>query len=137
MDNSEERVRRRLDIARAQPPILGSSATGSEPARPRARAAPVAPWSNVVDGWVHNDKIRRDTLIALAMVLIAVVTIVCAITGALGPPVREAADNAIARALAVSVLGGCGLSYGGLRLRRRWTRRAVQAATSGAEQYGV
>jgi hypothetical protein len=138
MNNSQDRVRR-LDVAAAQSPTLGPPVPASVPGRPRARAAPPASWSAVVDGWVRDPAIRRDALIALVLVLIAAVAAICAVTGALGPLVREATGNTVVRLVAGSVLGGGGLAYGGLRLRRRRTRRAEQAAalTPGQNQQGT
>jgi len=134
MNNSEDRVRR-LDVAGAQSPTPGPPPPGKVPGRPRARAAPPVPWSNVVDGWVHSDKIRRDALIGLTLVLIAVVVIVCAVTGALGPLIREAVGNTVLRIAAGGVLTGGALGYGGLRLHRRRIRRA-DGATEGVAGRG-
>lgn len=126
MNNSKGRVRR-LDVAATQSPMLEPPPRGRVQGPRRARAAPAMPWSNVVDGCVHNDKIRRDALIALVLMLTAVVAIVCAVTGTLGPLIREAASNGVVRVVAGSMLGGGGLAYGGLRLHRRRARRADHA----------
>lgn len=133
MSNSQDRVRR-LDVAAAQSPASMPPTPASVPGRPRVRAAPLTPWSVVVDGWVRDPAIRRDALIALVLVLIAAVAAVCAVTGALGPLVREATGDVVVRVVAGSVLGGGGLAYGGLRLRRRRTCRAEQAAALGEGQ---
>src|SRR3954469_3279702 len=113
MNNSQDRVRR-LDVAAAQSPASMPPAPVSVPGRPRGRAASPASWTTVVDGWVRDPTIRRDALIALVLVLIAAVATVCAVTGALGPLVREAIGNEVVRVVAGSALGGGGLAYGGL-----------------------
>lgn len=128
MNNSEDRVRR-LDVASTQSPTPEPPIPGSAPGRRRARAEPAKPWSNVVNDCANNDKIRRDALIALLLVLIALVAIVFAATGVLGPLVRDAAGNGVVRIVTGSVLGGGGLVYGGLRLHRRRARRAESTAT--------
>ncbi|MFJ9782632.1 hypothetical protein ACIRSS_23830 [Amycolatopsis sp. NPDC101161] len=92
------------------------------------------PWSNVVDRCAHNDKIRRDALIALGMVLISVIAIVFAVTGVLGPLVRDAAGSGVVRIVVGSVLGGGGLAYGGFRLHRHRARRAEHATDPEARQ---
>jgi hypothetical protein len=133
MNNSQDRVRR-LDVAAAQSPASMPPAPVSVSGRPRERAAPHASWNTVIDGWVRDPTIRRDALIALVLVLIAAVAAVCAVTGALGPLVREATDDVVVRVVAGSVLGGGGLAYGGLRLRRRRICRAEQTAALGQGQ---
>lgn len=86
--------------------------------RRRTRPALAVPWSNVVNDCVHNDKIRRDALIALSLVLVAVIVIVFGITGVTGPLIRDAANNEVVRIVAGSMLGGSGFIYGGLRFLR-------------------
>lgn len=94
---------------------------------PAASVSPV-PWSNVVDGWIRDPRIRRDALIGLTLVLIAVVVVVCAVTGALGSLAKEAVGNTVVRIVAGSVLTGGVLGYGGLRLRRRRAQRSDGSA---------
>lgn len=122
MNNSKDRAWR-LDVAGAQPATPGPPNLAGGPGRRRARATPVKPWSNVVNDCAHNDKIRRDVLIALGLMLIAVVAIVFAVTGVLDPLIRDAAGNSVVRIVAGSLLGGGGFAYGGLRLHRRGVRR--------------
>lgn len=126
VSNRDNRVRR-INVPSAR-------STVARPRRPnrrrRPRAVPAKPWSNVVDDRIQDDKVRRDVLIALAMVLVAVVVIACSVCGMLGPMIREAAGNGIARVVAGSVFGG-GLAYGGLRLHRRRGHRP--GPTTGAD----
>lgn len=84
---------------------------------PEPPPASSVPW-NVIDGWIRDPRIRRDALIGLTLVLIAVVVVVCAVTGALGPLAKEAIGNTVVRIVAGSALTGGVLGYG-LRLRRR------------------
>ncbi|MET8997166.1 hypothetical protein [Amycolatopsis sp. NPDC004169] len=110
--------------------VAGRRAVTARPQHPhrrrRPRAVPAKPWSNVVDDCIRNDKVRRDMLIALAMVLIVVVVVACLVSGAVSPLIREAASNGVARTVAGSLFGG-GLAYSGLRLYRRRTPRAAPA----------
>uniref|UniRef100_UPI003F4912C7 hypothetical protein n=1 Tax=Amycolatopsis sp. CA-082387 TaxID=3239918 RepID=UPI003F4912C7 len=133
MNNSEDRVRR-LDVAGAQSPTPGPLNPGSAPGRHRLRVDSAKPWSNVVNDGIHDDKVRRDVLIALGMVLIAVFAMVVALTGALGPLFGAAAGNGVVRVVAGSVLGGGGLIWGGFRLRRRRARHTEDATVPDEQQ---
>jgi hypothetical protein len=125
MTDNEDRVRR-LDVAGAQSPMPARPSSGKVSGRPRARAVPAKPWSNVIDSWVRDAKIRRDALIALALLLVASVAIVCAIAGVLDPLAGAAAGSRGVRIAATGLLGGGGLAYGGMRLRRwRQARRGT------------
>ncbi|GLY38243.1 hypothetical protein Amsp01_042670 [Amycolatopsis sp. NBRC 101858] len=125
MENSEDRTPR-LEV------------TGSQYGGPRRRVpgdaperfpgddveCPPTPWRMVIDGWVRDDSIRRDALVGLAFVLVAVVTVVGAIVGALGPLLREAVGSPAVRLTAGSLLASSLLGFGGLRLLQRRFRRA-------------
>ncbi|MFD2471176.1 hypothetical protein [Amycolatopsis silviterrae] len=124
MTGRKDRVHQ-LDISQENQSAAGPHRRSRAPAGPD-RSDPAAPWS-VIDGWVRDGKIRRDALIALALVLIAVVGIVAAVTGALGPLIGGLAGSPVARVVAggVSVAGLAG--YGGVRLHRRRARRGGRA----------
>jgi hypothetical protein len=125
VNNREDRVRR-PDGNGAHSPVPTPRPPTPGPESPPAASAAL-PWSNILVGWGSDRTFRRDALIALTLVLIAVVVIVGMVTGALGPLVRDAAGNEVVRIVAGSVLGGGGLAYGGLRLRRRRPRYAKHA----------
>jgi hypothetical protein len=125
MTAREDRVHR-LDITQETQPAAGPRRRSRAPAGPDRTDTATAPWG-VIDGWVRDGKIRRDALIALTLVLLAVVGIVVAVTGALGPMIGGLAGSPVARAVAggMSMAGLAG--YGSMRLHRWRERRGAHA----------
>ncbi|MGW5703868.1 hypothetical protein [Amycolatopsis japonica] len=127
MNNSEDGTFTH-ETACAQCSIPAPRVLSSELEPPRAASLP---WSNVVDGWVRDRTVRRDALIGLTLLLIAVVSVVCAFSGTLAPFVKDAVGNAVVRVVAGIVIGGGALGYGGLRLRRHLARQAKPSGEAG------
>ncbi|RSN31379.1 hypothetical protein DMC61_14620 [Amycolatopsis sp. WAC 04169] len=93
---------------------------GREPAAVTTSLAAI--WV-LVDGWVRDPRVRRDVLIGLGMVLIALVCAVGAVTGWTEPLLRQVTTDTITQIAAGAVAAG-GLGYGSLRRIRR--RRATK-----------
>jgi hypothetical protein len=103
-----------------------NSKTRSAAARTNSTHTPSSPpaWK-FVDRWVRDPKIRRDTLIALGMILGAAVVLVLACTALLAP--------LAVKILTGSVAGG-GLGWGGYRLARRRRRGRGQSEKNSVPQ---
>ncbi|NBH04880.1 hypothetical protein [Amycolatopsis sp. SID8362] len=125
MENSEDRTPR-LEVTGSQYGGPRCRVPGDAPERSPGNdvECPPTPWRKVIDGWVRDGSIRRDALVALALVLIAVVTVVGAIAGALCSLLREAAVNPAVRLATGSLLAGGLLGCGALRMLQRRLRRA-------------
>lgn len=78
-------------------------------------------WLETVDGWVRDAAIRRYSLVALAMTLIALIVIIGLATGVLGAITSSLLPSPIAKTVAgiVSALGTSGTGWWFLRRRRR------------------
>ncbi len=95
--------------------------------KPKNFGMPISPkpWSNVVDGWMRNQKIRRDCMIFLCIVLVLVLlAVVLSGPGALTTLVRIAASPITWITGGTVLLGG----GGAVVLRRRSRRHSPQDA---------
>lgn len=111
-NNSDHRARRRRRAA----------APGSDP-RP---AADIASWHSIIDGWVKDQKIRRDALTCVGMLLTTVVVVVWIIfhagDSALAP-VLSTSIGKIISSIAVTIAGGRALLW---RRRHRHPTRQLR-----------
>src|SRR5690242_12337439 len=84
-------------------------------------------WSNVIDGWMRNQKIRRDCMIFICVVLVLVLAaaVLCG-PGAFAVLVRIAASPITWVTGGGALLGGGGFAA----LRRRSRRYALKTQTS-------
>jgi hypothetical protein len=71
-----------------------------------------ASWRETIDGWVRDPAIRRHSLIALAMILVATTIIVSLATGALIAAAGSLLPSPVAKTVAVvSALGTSGTGW--------------------------